>query len=296
MCIIDDRNYPNVFSNSVTAEILVCLIYSVASEVLSVSLDLQQIDLTGRIFFSIAKERKSFSLQKTVRKPQFNERPKHTDVNEGDEALFTVRVSGEPDVVWYQDDKLLEDDARIAMESENDVYRLCIKDARSEDAGRYKCVAKNSAGESSCTVSLRVKETVTPPEFVPISETWYEIDEGGEVTFTTKVKGRPEPKITWFKDGVRLRGDARLKTMRKGDEYVLTISRATTLDSGIYKCTASSPAGTASVEFELVVNGKCLVNTRCYQALVKLRQVDMTRRSLSLRLVLGQMQDYNLAS
>ena len=180
-------------------------------------------------------------------------------MNEGDEAVFTARVSGEPDVAWYHDDKPLEDDVRIAVESEGDVCRLCIKDARPEDAGRYKCVAKNSAGESSCTVSLRVKETVTPPEFVPVSETRYEIDEGSEVSFTTKVKGRPEPKITWFKDDVRLRGDARLNTTRNGDEYVLTISRATALDSGMYKCSGSNPAGSASVEFELVVNGKCVV-------------------------------------
>ncbi len=178
-------------------------------------------------------------------------------------------MSGEPEIAWYCDDKPLEDDARIGMESEGDVYRLCIKDTRPEDAGRYKCAAKNSAGESSCAVSLRVKENVIPPEFVPVSEARYEVDEGSDVTFTTKVKGRPEPKITWFKDDVRLRGDARLKTTRNGDEYVLTVSRTTTLDAGTYKCTGSSSAGSASVEFDLVVNGKCLVKIRKRQALVK---------------------------
>lgn len=141
------------------------------------------------------------------------------------------------------------------------MIRLCIKDAQPEDAGRYKCVAKNKAGESSCTVSLRVKETSVPPEITPVSETRYEVDEGSDVTFTAQVKGSPEPKVTWFKDDIRLRGDARLKTTRNGDEYVLTISRTTTLDPGIYKCTASSPAGSSSIEFELVVNGRCLVKS-----------------------------------
>ena len=211
--------------------------------------------------FSVAKDRKSISLQKTVRKPQFIERPKHTDVSEGEDAIFTIRVSGEPEVTWYHDDKPIDEDARFVIETEGELIRLCIKDTQPEDAGRYKCVAKNKAGESSCTVSLRVKETSVPPEIAPVSETRYEVDEGYDVTFTAKVKGRPERKITWFKDDVRLRGDARLKTTRNGHEYTLTISRTTTLDPGIYKCTASSPAGSSSVEFELVVNGRCFVKT-----------------------------------
>ena len=205
---------------------------------------------------SLAKDRKSLSLQKTVRKPQFVERPKHTDVNEGDEAIFTLRLSGEPEVAWYHDEKPLEDDVRTVMESEGDVFRLCIKDSRPEDAGRYKCVAKNSAGESSCAVSLRVKETFIAPEFSPVSETRYEIHEGDDVMFSTRVKGRPEPKITWFKDAIRLRGDARLKPTKSGDEHVLSIDRATPLDSGMYKCSGTSPAGSSSVEFELLVNGE----------------------------------------
>ena len=207
------------------------------------------------IFFA-AKDRKSLSLQKTVRKPIFTERPKHTDVREGNDAVFSVRVSDEPDVAWYHDDKLLEDDVRVGLESEGDVFRLCIKDSKPEDAGRYKCVAKNSAGESSCTVSLRVKETVIPPEFEPLSETRYEVNEGDDVMLTAKVKGRPDPKITWFKDDVRLREDARLKTTNNETEHALAINRTTPLDSGMYKCTGSSPAGSASVVFELIVNGE----------------------------------------
>lgn len=207
--------------------------------------------------FCLAKDKKALSLKKTVRKPQFIERPKHSDVNEGDEAVFTLRLNGEAEVTWYYNDKPLHYDKRITMESEgDDFFRLCVKDAKPEDVGRYKCVAKNSAGESSCAVSLRVKETVTPPKFSPVSETRYEVDEGDDVTFSTKVKGRPEPKISWFKDDVRLRGDPRLNTTSNADEHTLTISRATPMDSGIYKCTGSSPAGSSSIEFELVVNGE----------------------------------------
>lgn len=212
-------------------------------------------------YVSLAKDRRPISLQKTVRKPQLVERPKHTDVNEGEEAIFTVRVNGEPEVSWYHDDKAIEDDARVVMDTKGDVFRLCIKDTRSEDAGRYKCVAKNNAGESSCTVSLRVKETFTPPNLEPLSETWYEVDDGNEVVFTSKVKGHPKPKVTWFKDDVRLRGDARLKCSENGNEHMLTISRTITSDAGLYRCTASSPAGNASVEFELVVNGRYSAKT-----------------------------------
>lgn len=197
-------------------------------------------------------------MQKTVRKPQFIERPKHTDVKEGHEAVFTLRLSGEPEVTWYHDEKPLKDDMRIGTESEgDDVFRLRIKDTKPDDAGRYKCLARNSAGDCSCVVSLRVKESFTAPEFSPVSETRYEVNEGDDVMFSAKVKGRPEPKIAWFKDEVRLRGDTRLKASKNGNEHTVTVTRATPLDSGIYKCTGSSPAGSSSVEFELVVKGKC---------------------------------------
>lgn len=203
-------------------------------------------------------------------------------MSEGEDAIFTIRVSGEPEVTWYHDDKLIDDDVRFSIETEGELIRLCIKETQPEDAGRYKCVAKNKAGESSCAVSLRVKETFARPEIAPVSENRYEVDEGSDVTFTTKVKGRPEPKVTWFKDDVRLRGDSRLKTTTNGDEYTLTINRATALDPGIYKCTASSPAGSSSVEFELVVNGRCLVKIRLqlslqFRFIVKLTMVKILR-------------------
>ena len=210
------------------------------------------------IKFSLAKERKPVALQKTVRKPQFVERLKHTDVSEGDEAVFTIRLSGEPEVEWYHDNNLLVSDARVELEAQSDdIFRLRIKDTKLEDAGRYKCVAKNRAGESTCAVSLRVKEAFIPPEFSRLSEdVLFDVDEDDDVTFSTLVKGKPEPKITWFKDGVRLRGDARFKSEKNGDEHSLTITRASALDSGKYKCAGTSPAGTSSIEFELEVKGK----------------------------------------
>lgn len=161
-------------------------------------------------------------------------------------------------MTWYHDEKPLKDDVGIGTESEgDDVFRLRIKDTKPDDAGRYKCLAKNSAGDCSCVVSLRVKESFTAPEFSPVSETRYEVNEGDDVMFSAKVKGRPEPKIAWFKDEVRLRGDTRLKASKNGNEHTVTVTRATPLDSGIYKCTGSSPAGSSSVEFQLVVKGKC---------------------------------------
>lgn len=198
------------------------------------------------------------------------ERLKHTDVNEGDEAIFTVRLSGEPAVEWYHDNKLLEDDDCVEIESEgDDIHRLRIKDTKPEDAGRYKCVAKNSVGESTCAVSLRVKEAFIPPEFTRVSEGVFHVNDGDEITFSTKVRGKPEPKITWFKDGVRLRGDTRFKIARNGDEHSMTLSRANSLDSGRYKCAGTSPAGTSSIEFELNVNGKLIFETKfCSQVCV----------------------------
>ena len=68
-------------------------------------------------------------------------------------------------------------------------------------------------------------------------------------------KGRPEPVMSWLKDGVELKLDAsRLKLSEPGD---LTISQVRKADGGRYRCVAKNAIGEQrSPEAVLTVKGK----------------------------------------
>jgi len=45
----------------------------------------------------------------------------------------------------------------VVMTTDDNTYRLVIREARDSDAGVYKCVLRNSAGETACTATLSVQ-------------------------------------------------------------------------------------------------------------------------------------------
>lgn len=91
--------------------------------------------------------------------PDFVEVPQDVKITEGDKAVLTVRVIGQPtpNVVWYIDDEPIHSDERISLESEGEKYQLIINEAVLDDEGMYKCVAKSEAGKAICEVELLVE-------------------------------------------------------------------------------------------------------------------------------------------
>ena len=76
-------------------------------------------------------------------------------------------------------------------------------------------------------------------------------------------KGRPEPVMSWLKDGVELKLDAsRLKLSEPGD---LTISQVRKADGGRYRCVAKNAIGERrSPEAVLAVKGKLQCTFRAF--------------------------------
>ena len=91
--------------------------------------------------------------------PDFVDVPHDLKVNEGDKAVLKVRVIGQPtpDITWFLDDKLVEPSDRISVTSEVDQHELVIHNAKLDDEGMYKCVAKSEAGKAICEVELLVE-------------------------------------------------------------------------------------------------------------------------------------------
>ena len=192
--------------------------------------------------------------------PEFTETMKDIEVAVGDEGRFDVRVSGvpKPSVQWFKGSKKIEDEGKFMLidDEEEDLFSLVIDQPTADDVGAYTCKATNVAGEVSCKAGLHLQEEMTVPEFADEEETGpITAQEGGDVTLDVKIKGKPTPDVEWYKDDKPLRKTSRLDMKARGDKFSLVMLNVTTDDSGLYKCVASSKAGSVTRTFEVNIEG-----------------------------------------
>lgn len=91
--------------------------------------------------------------------PKFTVLMRDVEVEEGASAKLDCRVSGfpKPEVKWYCGEKPLVASRKYVIEESEDMCILTITKVTEDDAGIYKCVSKNVAGEASCSGNLRVE-------------------------------------------------------------------------------------------------------------------------------------------
>uniref|UniRef100_A0A5F8GP28 Vascular endothelial growth factor receptor 3 n=1 Tax=Monodelphis domestica TaxID=13616 RepID=A0A5F8GP28_MONDO len=92
--------------------------------------------------------------------PQLTQNLTDLSVNISDSIEMRCRVAGAhvPDIVWYKDERPLEEESGIDLADSN--QRLSIQRVREEDAGRYLCSVCNAKGcvNSSASVSVEGSE------------------------------------------------------------------------------------------------------------------------------------------
>lgn len=201
------------------------------------------------------------TVRKPLAPPKFEDKLKNTDAKEGDRVQLTIRISGEPSFTWYKDGKLLPMGDRFSVEClnpEKGTYALCIDNVKLTDAGRYKCVAKNPAGECFCSTSLQVKEKLTTPTFGEVTLNM-SVNEGENVRIEIPLTAKPPAKVTWYKDNVQLYSHARCKMQKDGDVYTLVIKETTPQDAGKYKVVAKNSAGSAMEEINVTITGGFII-------------------------------------
>ncbi|XP_070086636.1 myosin-binding protein C, cardiac-type [Equus caballus] len=76
---------------------------------------------------------------------------------------------------------------------------------------------------------------------------------GYNATLSCAVRGSPKPNISWFKNGLDLRDDARFRTFSKQGLLTLEIRKPCPFDGGIYVCRATNLQGEAQCECRLEV-------------------------------------------
>lgn len=81
--------------------------------------------------------------------------------------------------------------------------------------------------------------------------------EGDTIHFDVRISGRPEPKVTWSKDGKELVESSRITFVSDPETglYSLLIKKASIDDEGDYRVVASNSGGSISCQAELLVEG-----------------------------------------
>ncbi|KAI5635163.1 immunoglobulin i-set domain-containing protein [Phthorimaea operculella] len=111
--------------------------------------------------------------------------------------------------------------------------------------------------------------TLTEPAKITIPPNSREAHRASTVRFNCTATGRPEPNITWYKDGkpLQLAGRINLRKSIDGQRTELVISGVTSDDAGVYQCFATNPSSTDSFWAMLNVTGanaEAPANVRCW--------------------------------
>ncbi|KAI5632857.1 immunoglobulin i-set domain-containing protein [Phthorimaea operculella] len=175
------------------------------------------------------------------------------------DAKFPARVSGvpTPEITWYKNGEPLRHNDKYNIKRDGDACCLYVRDLKPEDAGKYKCVAKNREGEASCEANLEVvdkigkRQKMEPPEFLKkIGDT--EVLRGMSAKFTACATGTPEPDVEWFRNGERIFPCERIRIDTESTGLLrLTISQVCPTDVGTYTCRIYNPHGEAFCRAEL---------------------------------------------
>ncbi|XP_055275069.1 hemicentin-1 isoform X4 [Moschus berezovskii] len=124
-----------------------------------------------------------------------------------------------------------------------------ILDTQLSHAGRYTCVARNSAGSAHRHVSLHVQE---PPVIQP-QPSELDVILNNPILLPCEATGTPSPFITWQKEGINVISSDIGRSHAVLPHGGLQISRAVREDAGTYMCVAQNPAGTALGKIKLNV-------------------------------------------
>ncbi|XP_009080026.1 PREDICTED: muscle, skeletal receptor tyrosine protein kinase-like [Acanthisitta chloris] len=130
-------------------------------------------------------------------RPKITRPPINVEIIEGLKAVLPCTTMGnpKPSVSWVKGETVVKENARIAV---LDSGSLRIHNVQREDAGQYRCVAKNSLGTAYSKPATVVVEVFARILKAPESQN---ITFGSVVTLQCTATGLPVPTVTWLENG-----------------------------------------------------------------------------------------------
>uniref|UniRef100_A0A7E4ZRG5 Immunoglobulin I-set domain protein n=1 Tax=Panagrellus redivivus TaxID=6233 RepID=A0A7E4ZRG5_PANRE len=158
-----------------------------------------------------------------------------------------------PQINWEMNARPLVADDNVVFS--DDKRRLRVLKSKVSDAGVYKCLARNPAGEAAKTFQVEV--LVPPQKNDSLHGTKITVFEHQPVTMGCPVSGIPTPTIEWYVNMVVLKaGETKNGVTVSEDGETITIPNALVEHQGTFTCVATSKAGSLPVDIELTVLGE----------------------------------------
>ncbi|XP_034048699.1 muscle, skeletal receptor tyrosine-protein kinase [Thalassophryne amazonica] len=167
-------------------------------------------------------------------KPQIKRHPTNLTLLVESKAVLPCVTLGnpKPEVNWLKNDELIKVSDRVSI---LDYGALKIHNIQKEDAGQYRCVARNSFGlafSKPVTIEVQIPARILR---VPKDK---RVAFGGQISLECNATGNPTPTITWLENGNTISGASVEETLV--DEIVLSVLNVTVNKPALYTCLASN--------------------------------------------------------
>lgn len=182
----------------------------------------------------IGQPAKSCGALQLKMKPQIKRHPINITMLIDSKAVLPCVTLGypKPDITWIKDEDLVKLSDRVTI---LDYGALKIHNIKKEDAGQYRCVARNSFGIAfSKPVTIEVQ---APAKILRVPKE-KRVPFGTKVSLECNATGNPIPSITWLENGNTISEAAVEETLT--GEVVLSVLRVEVKQPALYTCLATN--------------------------------------------------------
>ncbi|XP_056322391.1 muscle, skeletal receptor tyrosine-protein kinase [Danio aesculapii] len=179
-------------------------------------------------------EAKSCGALQLKMKPQIKRHPTNMTLILESKAVLPCLSLGypKPEISWIKEDDLIKVNNRISILESGS---LKITNIKKEDAGQYRCVARNSFGIAfSRPVTIKVQ---APAKILNVPKE-KRVQIGSEVTLECNATGNPIPSITWLENGNTISGASVVETLV--GEVILSVLHVVVHKPALYTCQATN--------------------------------------------------------
>ncbi|XP_031418550.1 basement membrane-specific heparan sulfate proteoglycan core protein-like [Clupea harengus] len=183
--------------------------------------------------------------------PSLSVEPRSLAAQQGETVSFRCRVLSGTQPVKLEWKKTNNQPLGGNVKTGPDGTVLTISNVQTSNLGSYRCIGTNSQGRGTITASLNIKQSpkvrVTPASPVDLRV-------GGALSLECHATGKPRPTIKWYRqDGTHETALVATTTTHSSAQY--KVAAVSTQHAGTYICRAQNKEGSTDVKVQVRVEG-----------------------------------------